>query len=158
MLAEFLQHYDANIAVESRLFPGALASLETLKARGARLAVCTNKREYLARKLLAALGLGRYFEAIAGRDSFAVAKPHPGHLTETIALAGGEPTRAVMVGDSEVDVRAAKAASIPVVLVSFGYAPAPLDEVQPDAVIDHFDELAPKVPWLLRRPDKTARS
>ena len=55
MLAEFLAHYDANIATESRPFPGAVASLETLKARGATLAVCTNKRDYLARKLLAAL-------------------------------------------------------------------------------------------------------
>jgi phosphoglycolate phosphatase len=155
MLAEFLQHYDANIAVESRPFPGALASLETLKARGATLAVCTNKREYLARKLLAQLRLDGYFEAIAGRDSFAVAKPHPGHLTETIALAGGEPSRAIMVGDSEVDVLAAKAASIPVIMVSFGYAPVPFDGLSPDAVIDHFDELAPKLPWLLRRPGDT---
>jgi phosphoglycolate phosphatase len=151
MLAEFLLHYDANIAAESRPFPGALASLEILKTRGATLAVCTNKREYLARKLLAALRLDRYFETIAGRDSFAVAKPHPGHLTETIALAGGAPSRAIMVGDSEVDILAAKGASIPMVMVSFGYAPAPLDGMRPDAVIDHFDELAPKVPWLLGR-------
>jgi phosphoglycolate phosphatase len=158
MLAEFLQHYDTNIAVESRPFPGALAALETLKGRGARLAVCTNKREFLARKLLAALGLDHYFEAIAGRDSFAVAKPHPGHLTETIALAGGDPSRAIMVGDSEVDVLAAKAACVPVVMVRFGYAPAPLDDVRPDAVIDHFDELARKVPRLLRRPDATGTS
>jgi phosphoglycolate phosphatase len=156
MLAEFLLHYDANIATESRPFPGALASLETLKARGATLAVCTNKREYLARKLLAALRLDRYFEAIAGRDSFAVAKPHPGHITETIALAGGTASRAIMVGDSEVDILAARGASVPMVMVSFGYAPAPLDGMRPDAVIDHFDELAPKVSWLLRRPGEGA--
>jgi phosphoglycolate phosphatase len=149
MLAEFLLHYDANIAVESRPFPGALASLETLKSRGATLAVCTNKREYLARKLLATLRLDRYFGAIAGRDSFPVSKPHPDHLTETIALAGGAPSRAIMVGDSEVDILAAKGAYVPVVMVSFGYAPAPLAGAQPDAVIDHFDELAPMVSSLL---------
>jgi phosphoglycolate phosphatase len=151
MLAEFLAHYDANIAAESRPFPGAVASLEALKERGATLAICTNKREYLARKLIAALELDGYFHAIAGRDSFAVAKPHPGHIIETIAAAGGAPARAMMVGDSEVDVLAAKGAGLPVVMVSFGYAPAPLDGVHPDAVIDHFDELAPLVPDLVTR-------
>jgi phosphoglycolate phosphatase len=151
MLAEFLAHYDANIAAESRPFPGAVASLETLKERGATLAICTNKRAYLARKLIAALGLEGYFQAIAGRDSFAVAKPHPGHITETIAAAGGAPSRAMMVGDSEVDILAAKGAGLPVVMVSFGYAPAPLDGIRPDAVIDHFDELAPLVPVLVAR-------
>jgi phosphoglycolate phosphatase len=62
-------------------------------------------------------------------------------LTGVIALAGGKPTRAVMVGDSEVDVRTAKAAGVPVILVSFGYAAAPLDGLNPDSMIDHFDEL-----------------
>jgi phosphoglycolate phosphatase len=152
MLAEFLTHYDANIAAESRPFPGAIASLETLKSAGARLAVCTNKRERLSRKLLAALGLERYFQAIAGRDTFAVAKPDPGHLTQVIALAGGKLTRAIMVGDSEVDLRTARSASVPVVLVSFGYAPQPLHEFAPDAVIDHFIELAPRAALLLERP------
>lgn len=149
MLAEFLAHYDTNIAAESRPFPGAVAALETLKKRGATLAICTNKRAHLARKLMGALGLDGYFQAIAGRDSFAVAKPHPGHLTETIAAAGGAPSRAIMVGDSEVDILAAKGARLPVVMVSFGYAPSPLDGARPDAVIDHFDELARLVPGLL---------
>ena len=72
MLSEFLVHYEANIAAESRPFPGAVASLEALAASGARLAICTNKREYLTRKLLEALGLQHYFHGIAGRDTFAV--------------------------------------------------------------------------------------
>jgi phosphoglycolate phosphatase len=78
--------------------------------------VCTNKREHLFRRLLQALELKGYFSAIAGRDTFAVAKPDPGHLTGVIALAGGEPSRAVLVGDSEVDVRTANAAGVPVIL------------------------------------------
>ncbi len=151
MLVEFLEHYDANIAAESRPFPGAVAALETLQSAGARLAVCTNKRERLSHKLLAALGLDRYFQAIAGRDTFAVAKPDPGHLTQVIVLAGGKLARAIMVGDSEVDLRTARSASVPVVLVSFGYAPQPPHEFAPDAVIDHFDELAPWAPRLLQR-------
>ena len=71
-----------------------------------------------------------------------MSKPDPGHLTGTIALAGGDPSHAVMIGDSEVDVRTAKAAGIPIILVSFGYATAPLHGLSPDAMIDHFDALA----------------
>lgn len=149
MLTEFLVHYEANIAAESRPFPGAVASLETLAAAGAKLAVCTNKREYLSRKLLEALGLKHYFQSVAGRDTFAVSKPDPGHLTQVIALAGGVPSRAVMVGDSDVDISTAKSASVPSILVSFGYAPEAIGELAPDAIIDHFDELVPKATALL---------
>ena len=159
MLAEFLVHYEANIAAESRPFPGVLAALDGLAAAGARLAVCTNKREYLSRSLLQALEIDGYFGAIAGRDTFAVAKPDPGHLTGVIALAGGKPSRAVMVGDSEVDLRTAKAAGVPVILVSFGYAAAPIDGFAPEAVIDHFDELQGRAASLLKAPaTRRARS
>lgn len=149
MLAEFLVHYEANIARESRPFPGVVAALESLAAQGARLAVCTNKREHLSRRLLQALQLEGYFRAIAGRDTFAVSKPDPGHLTGVIALAGGKPSRALMVGDSEIDIRTARSASVPVILVSFGYAPFPLDGFAPEAVIDHFDELHARAATLL---------
>jgi phosphoglycolate phosphatase len=157
MLAEFLRHYDANIAAESRPYPGAVDALEMLAARGATLAVCTNKREYLARKLLTALELDGHFRAVAGRDSFTVSKPHPGHLTQTIAQAGGLSRRALMVGDSDIDILAAKGAGVPVVLVSFGYGAAPLDDARPDAVIDHFDQLSAKVPALLHARDASAQ-
>lgn len=156
MLAEFLVHYEANIAVESRPFPGAVGSLETLAAAGARLAVCTNKREYLSKKLLVELGLQHYFHSIAGRDTFAVSKPDPGHLTQVIAQAGGVPSRAIMVGDSDVDLRT-KDASVPAILVSFGYAPRALDAFAPHAVIDHFDELGPSIDAILGGAERQAR-
>lgn len=149
MLGEFLVHYEANIAAESRPFPGAVAALEGLLARGATLAVCTNKREHLTRKLLHELGLARYFSGLAGRDTFGVSKPDPQHLIQTIVLAGGEPSRAVMVGDSEIDLAAAQAAAIPMVLVSFGYAGGPLEALNAAATIDHFDELEAQVVTLL---------
>ena len=149
MLAEFLVHYEAKIAAESRPFPGAVASLEMLAASGARLAICTNKREYLTRKLLEALSLQHYFQGIAGRDTFAVSKPDPGHLTQVIAQAGGVPSRAIMVGDSDVDIRTAKDASVPSILVNFGYAREALGELIPDALIDHFDELVPSATSIL---------
>ena len=141
MLAEFLLHYEANIARESRPYPGALEALDRLAAQGARLAICTNKRESLSRLLLQELEIEHYFSALAGRDTFPVAKPDPGHLTGAIALAGGSPSRSLMIGDSDIDLRAAHAAAIPMILVSFGYGAAPVDGVAPGAVIDHFDEL-----------------
>lgn len=149
MLADFLVHYEANIAVESRLFPGALAALDQLASAGARLAVCTNKREHLILRLLAELGLEDRFHGVAGRDTFPVAKPDPAHLTGAIALAGGEPAKAVMVGDSEVDVRAAKGAGVPIVVVSFGYAPRHLRDLAPEGMIDHFAGLVPCAASLL---------
>ena len=152
MLAEFLIHYEANIANDSRPFPGAVAALERLAVQGATLAVCTNKREHLSRKLLEQLDLARYFASVAGRDTFAVSKPDPGHLTGVIALAGGDPSRAVMVGDSDTDLRTAKAAGVPAILVSFGYATSPLDGDPPEAVIDHFDELEARARTLLNGP------
>jgi phosphoglycolate phosphatase len=150
MFGDFLVHYEANIAVESRPFPGAVEALDRLRGEGARLAVCTNKRESLSRRLLQELELEGYFSAIAGRHTFPVAKPDPGHLTGAIRMAGGEPSRAVMVGDSDVDVRTAKAASVPVVLVSFGYAGPPPSGAPPEAVIDHFDKLHGSLASLLR--------
>ncbi len=151
MLGDFLVHYEANLARESRPFPGAVAALERLRAEGARLAVCTNKRERLSRRLLQELDLEGYFSAIAGRDTFPVAKPDPGHLLGAIRLAGGDPFRAVMIGDTDIDVRAAKAASVPVVLVSFGYC-GPPPSLPPESVIDHFDQLHASLSALLAPP------
>lgn len=142
MLAEFLEHYEANIAAQSRPFPGAVDVLERLAERGARLAVCTNKRESLSRRLLQELGLFGHFAAIAGRDTFPVSKPDPGHLTRTIALAGGNPAHALMVGDSEFDFAAAWGAGVPVVLARFGYGPLPqCGNGRAAPTIDHFREL-----------------
>jgi phosphoglycolate phosphatase len=149
MLGDFLVHYEANIAAESRPFPGAVEVLNRLRHEGATLAVCTNKRESLSRRLLQELELEGYFSAIAGRDTFPVAKPDPGHLTSVIGLAGGDPTRAVMIGDSDVDVRTAKAASVPVILVNFGYAIDKVEGERPEAVIDHFDQLYASLSALL---------
>ena len=141
LVGEFLVHYEANIARQSRPFAGAVTALQCLTGLGATLAVCTNKRESLSRLLLQELDLEHYFSTIAGRDTFAVAKPDPGHLTGAIALAGGDSARALMVGDSDIDAQTAKAASVPIVLVSFGYGPTPSGTVEAEATIDHFDQL-----------------
>jgi phosphoglycolate phosphatase len=126
-----------------------VAALESLTARGATLAICTNKREQLTRKLLEALELTHYFAGLAGRDTFPVSKPDPAHLLGAVKLAGGPPT-AIMVGDSDIDFMTAKAAGIPIVMASFGYGPPPRCAERPDAVFDHYDQLESRLEPLLR--------
>ena len=141
LFSSFITYYAQNIATESHLFPGLADCLNRLAEQGARLAVCTNKQEMLSRKLLEALGIAGAFAAIAGRDTFPVCKPHPDHLLGTIRLADGNPRRAVMIGDSDVDIATAKAAGIPVVAVTFGYTDVPVTALSPDATIDHYRDL-----------------
>jgi phosphoglycolate phosphatase len=135
-----IDHYSENIAVESRPFPGLTEVLTRLRADGARIAICTNKREGLTRQLLDALDLAHHFDAITGRDTFPVHKPDPNHLLGAIRRAGGQREHAVMVGDSSTDVHTAKAAHVPVVGVTFGYTETPVDKLHCDAVISHYDE------------------
>ncbi|MBZ6378780.1 phosphoglycolate phosphatase [Pacificimonas flava] len=138
----FLDHYARNICVGSRPWPGVEAALDAL-AEDALLSVCTNKPAALARDLIQALGWAPRFAAILGADSLDVKKPDPRHLTETIVGAGGDPRRAVYVGDSSVDSRAAAAARIPFILFRPGYLDCPAEELETAAVIDRFDELRP---------------
>lgn len=145
----FLDHYAANIAVHSRPFPGAVEAMDALAEQGCRLAVCTNKLEGLARRLLDDLGLSERFAAIVGGDTFPFAKPDPRMLLATIARAEGEPTLSVMVGDSATDADTAKAAEVPCVLVDFGYTPVPARDLGANRVISHFDELVGAVAALI---------
>ncbi len=103
--------------------------------------MCTNKIERMSKLLLDALDLSRYFVAVAGRDTLGAAKPDPNALLGTIALAGGDRSRAIMIGDTAVDIETARAAEVPVIAVSFGYTETPVAAFAPDAIIDHFNEL-----------------
>ena len=114
LFAAFIEHYAAHIADHSRPFPQLEATLEHLAGEGHRLAVCTNKLEWLSVRLLDMLQLTRHFAAVCGQDTFGVQKPDPRMLRLTIERAGGETTRAIMVGDSGTDIRASRAATVPV--------------------------------------------
>ena len=149
LFAEYLKLYADHIADRSRPFPGLIGALDALQAQGHILAVCTNKLEWLSVRLLDALGLSKRFAAICGQDTFAMRKPDPEMLRLTIARAGGDPARAVMVGDSMTDVATAKAARIPVVAVDFGYTEIPPPELGADRLISHFDGLPPAVRELI---------
>jgi phosphoglycolate phosphatase len=149
MTEQFTAYYSENILVDSRPFPGLIEAIEGLRSEGAVLAVCTNKREVLAKKLLALLNIDNAFRAIAGRDTFAKSKPDPTHVLETIRLAGGDPARAVMIGDSSADSLAAQAAGVPFIGVTFGYGESPIQILKPDAVIETFADLLPAIRGLL---------
>jgi len=152
LAADFLAHYEAHIAHQTRLFPGARTALERFDAAGFRLAICTNKPERLARLLLDRLAVADRFDAICGRGSFPVHKPDPQMLYLTVAAAGGDPGRTIMIGDSATDIDTARNAGAPVIAVDFGYTDTPIAALGPDRVISHFDDLWRAAHELLALP------
>src|SRR5690606_15743820 len=147
----FLDYYLANIADESRPFEGAIALIERCRDEGYGLGICTNKPEDASRILLEALDIAHYFEALVAGDTLAVRKPDPEPLLETIRRLGGNPARAVMVGDSINDIETARAAGVPVIGVTFGYTSTPMSALAPDVLIDSLDELWPALERLIAR-------
>ncbi len=139
--AQFLKHYAVHVADASRPFPGVLAALDRLIHEGSTLAVCTNKLEWLAAKLLDEVGLSSRFSAVCGQDTFGIAKPDPEILRKTVRRAGGDMARTIMVGDSRTDIDLARSAGVPIIAVDFGYTDIPVREFAPDRAIGHFDEL-----------------
>ena len=136
-----LEAYGAAIAVHSRGYPGAWGAVETLKNRGFAVAICTNKPEGLAIGLMEALGTRHVLPAIVGADTLPVRKPDPAPFHEAVRRAGGDPSRALLVGDTETDVKTARAAGVPVVLVAFGPEGQAIERLDPDAMLTHFDDL-----------------
>jgi phosphoglycolate phosphatase len=149
---DFIDYYAAHIADASRPFDGLEAALDELQAQGYRFAVCTNKLEWLSKRLLDALGLSPRFSAICGADTFGVAKPDPAILQQTVARAGATLSGAIMVGDAGPDVGVARRAGIPVIGVEFGYTDVPIAELRPDRLIGHFSDLPAAVGSLAGAP------
>ena len=141
MFDDFIAHYSAHVADRSLPFPGLVGALDALAVGGYQFAVCTNKLERLSVMLLEKLKLADRFEAICGQDTFGIQKPEPEILRRTIAAAGGSPQRAIMIGDSLTDICTARAASIPVIAVDFGYSERPVSEYKPDQIISNFAQL-----------------
>jgi phosphoglycolate phosphatase len=141
LFADFIAHYTEHVADRSRPFPGLIDALDVLAKRGCRFAVCTNKLERLSVLLLEQLKIADHFEAICGQDTFGIQKPDPEILRRTIAAAGGRPEYAIMIGDSDTDIRTARAAGIPVIAVDFGYSERPVSVFGPDQIISDFAQL-----------------
>src|ERR1700688_300185 len=153
MCAQFIEHYAAHIADHSRPFPGVEAALDELVRGGCRLAVCTNKLEWLSRRVLGALGLAARFAAICGADTFGVQKPDAAILHGTVARAGGHSDMAIMVGDAITDIAVARAAGIAVIAVDFGYSETPVAALAPDRIVSSFERL-PEVVFALLEAKK----
>jgi phosphoglycolate phosphatase len=143
LLERFIAFYTDTMPGDSRPFPGIIAAMNTLKAAGFGLAVCTNKMESLALTLLKRLSLEDYFDAVTGGDTFAVRKPDALHLVGTVERAGGNLSRSVMIGDSLNDILVARNAGVPSIAVPFGYSDVAVETLGPSRVIAHFDELTP---------------
>jgi phosphoglycolate phosphatase len=146
---EFIAFYRADIARDSRPFPGVGDALDALAALGAKLAVCTNKRTDLSNMLLEAVGLGERFSAVVGADAVTERKPHPDHFRAAVTRAGGVVGRSLMVGDTAADVAAARGAGAPVAVVSFGYSDAGAELLGADVLLHRYSELAPACRRLL---------
>lgn len=136
-----LDYYEQNLAIHSVPYPGLIAAIDALEQAGVKLAVCTNKAERFTIPLMHQIGLSDRFASIVGGDTVGVTKPDPAPIHEMIARAGGG--RTIFLGDTINDIAGARNAGIPSIAVSFGFLDGPVEQLEADAVIHHFDELVP---------------
>ena len=138
MTDEFLSYYGENILHDSKLINGVIEFLEWCKKENISMAVCTNKTEHLAVDLLKKIGIYDFFEYVAGYNTFDYCKPDPRHLTNIIEILDGDIKKSLMIGDSETDANAAKAAEIPVILLENGYTEKNSDEIYHNHLVKDF--------------------
>ena len=138
MVNEFINFYGKNILKESTLIKGVKEFLIWCKKQNISMAVCTNKTEHLAVDLLKKIGIYDYFEYVAGHNTFEYCKPDPRHITSIIEILNGDIKKSLMIGDSETDANAAKAAEIPVILLENGYTEKNSDEIYHNHLVKDF--------------------
>lgn len=158
MMDDFIAYYADHIADSSTIFEGLLEALDVLEAEGCAFAVCTNKLEGLSKLLMDKLDLTKRFAAICGQDTFGIAKPDPSFLRQTVARAGGDMRSTIMVGDAGTDIGVARRANVPVIGVTFGYTETPIEQLNPDIVISHMNDLPAAVRSLLQKIGKGPRT
>ena len=138
MSKEFVNYYGKNIINESTLIKGVKEFLKWCKNQNISMAVCTNKQEHLSNELLKKIGIYDFFEYVAGSDTFDYCKPDPRHLTSVVEILDGDVNKTIMIGDSETDANAAKAAEIPVILLENGYTEKNTTEIYHNHLIKDF--------------------
>ncbi len=138
MVSEFVDFYGKNIINESTLINGVKEFLKWCREQNISMAVCTNKQEYLSNDLLKKIGIYDYFEYVAGSDTFNYCKPDPRHLTSVVEILDGDLKKTIMIGDSETDANAAKAAEIPMILLEDGYTEKNIHEIYHNHLIKDF--------------------
>ncbi|MDA9599679.1 HAD-IA family hydrolase [Candidatus Pelagibacter sp.] len=138
MVKEFVNFYGKNIVNESTLINGVKEFLKWCKEENISMAVCTNKQEHLSNDLLKKIGIYDFFEYVAGSDTFDYCKPDPRHLTNVVEILDGDLKKTIMIGDSETDANAAKAAEIPVILLENGYTEKNTTEIYHNHLIKDY--------------------
>ena len=138
MTKEFLDYYAKNIDQHSQPLKGSIEFFNWAKEKKISMGVCTNKQEHLAIDLLKKIKIYDYFEYVAGSNTFEYCKPDPRHLTTTIEILDGDKNKTIMIGDSETDANAAKAAEIPIILLKYGYTEKKSDEIYHNHLIKDF--------------------
>jgi phosphoglycolate phosphatase len=154
LLPLYQQGYASVLGRQTQLFPGVRHGLERLRAAEFKLAVITNKATRFVRPYLEHAGIAHYFEVVIGGDDAIAKKPAAAPLLLAAARLGVSPQHMLMVGDSVNDVRAARAAGCPVVVVPYGYNEgAPVQTIAADGIVDSLDVIAD---WIKHRsaPDR----
>ena len=141
MVKEFVDFYGKNIVNESTLINGVKEFLIWAKKKNISMAVCTNKQEHLSVDLLKKIGIYDFFEYVAGHNTFDYCKPDPRHLTSVIEILDGDIKKSIMIGDSETDANAAKAAGIPIILLEDGYTEKNISEIYHNHLIKDFIDI-----------------
>ncbi|PJF08259.1 HAD-IA family hydrolase [Pseudorhodobacter sp. MZDSW-24AT] len=145
-----LEAYAADIAVHTTLYPGVVDAVEALRREGFAVAICTNKPEGLAEELTLRLGIRGLFGALIGADTLPTRKPDAAPYLAAVQEAGGNPRRSMLIGDTETDRKTGLAAGVPVALVTFGPEGRGVERLQPEALLDHFDDLPALAARMLR--------
>ena len=136
-----IEHYRNGIDTHTFLYPGAMEAVERLRSRGYAVGICTNKPEGLAELLLGRLGVREAFGSLVGADTLPVRKPDPAPYLASVSRAGGDPARSLLIGDTVTDRDTARAAGVPVVLVTFGPDGDGVAELEPDGLLPDYAAL-----------------
>ncbi len=147
-----LDHYRSNIDQHTRLYPGAIAAVKRLRAQGYAVGICTNKPEGLAELLLSRLGIRDLFGSLIGADTLPTRKPDVAPYVASVEQAGGQVARSLIIGDTVTDRDTARAAGVPCILVGFGPEGQGVARLEPEAMLDHFDQLDGIVARLIGQP------
>jgi len=147
-LALFMQAYAGGHELTT-VYPGVRECLGWLREHDVPMAIITNKPAQFIEPLLAEKGLVGYFQWLVGGDTLPQQKPDPAALFWVMDKAGVAPGESLFVGDSRNDVRAAKAATVPCVALTYGYNHGePIADEQPALVLDDLRELVASAPGL----------
>ncbi|QBX99502.1 HAD family hydrolase [Rhodophyticola sp. CCM32] len=144
-----LKAYAKAIDVHTRLYPGAIDAVDRLRTAGLAVGICTNKPEALAETLMTRLGVRDRFDALVGADTLPVRKPDPAPYRLAVERAGGTLARSLLIGDTDTDRKTARAAGVPSILVTFGPDGRGVQRLEPEALLDHYDDLDTIIPRLI---------